>query len=65
MSAKTTTEYFCDRCGTSLGENKPDEKLTVKAAMDGEWAFEFKHDWKHFCDGCRSETVAFFSKRLK
>ena len=65
MSAKTTTEYFCDRCGTSIGEEKPNERLSVKAFMEGEWAFEFKHAWKHFCQDCHSATVAFFSQRSK
>lgn len=60
MSAKTTIEFFCDRCGDSIGSEKPDEKLRVTAGMDGEWAMEFQHDWKHFCPDCRRDTVAFF-----
>lgn len=65
MSAKTTTEYFCDRCGDSLGEVKPREKLKVTAGLEGEWAMEFAWDWKHFCTSCEDEVIAFFRKAGK
>ena len=61
MSAKTTTEYFCDRCGDSLGDKEPSKKLTVKAALEGEWAMEFSRDWKDFCPSCKSDVIKFFT----
>ena len=60
MSAKTTTEYFCDVCSQSIGEEKPKEDLRVSAGMNGEWAMEFQYDLKHFCAGCRHKMVEFF-----
>lgn len=65
MSAKTTTEYFCDRCGESLGEKKPREDLAVTAGLEGEWGMEFSHKWKHFCPSCRQQTVEFFTTFAK
>lgn len=62
MSTKTTIEYFCDRCGDSLGDAKPAEKLTVTAALEGEWSMEFAHNWKHFCPSCRGAVVKFFKE---
>lgn len=60
MSAKTTTEYFCDRCGDSLGDAKPGASLAVRATLHGEWATEFDHKWDHFCGPCFDAVVKFF-----
>lgn len=65
MSEKTTTEFFCDRCGKSIGLEEPDSKLTVRACLEGEWAMVFAYDWRHFCANCHDLTTAFFTRKEK
>lgn len=64
MSEKTTTEYFCDRCGVSIGETAPKRRMTVKAHCEGEWALDFAHTWQDFCAGCQNAVYRFFMERV-
>jgi hypothetical protein len=50
-----TTIYRCDRCDADMGHRKPDENMTLRFMVAGEWSLERNIDWKHLCPPCKAE----------